>query len=138
MADKKPAANSLAGRIDTLEEFYEFMLAYASQGLRGDEEAPGPDVREYLERADAALDGLARAAGAAVAEIVGAAGEDFAEFIKVLGDDADKARTGIRIVKTKSRISSQLIDNLNGSIHLRAVLTDLFLIDELLKEPDAG
>jgi hypothetical protein len=26
-----------------------------------------------------------------------------------------------------------LIDNLNASIHLRALLTDLFLVDELLK-----
>jgi hypothetical protein len=26
-----------------------------------------------------------------------------------------------------------LIDNLNASLHLRALLTDLFLIDELIK-----
>jgi hypothetical protein len=31
------------------------------------------------------------------------------------------------------RISSQLVDNLNASIHLRAVLTGLFLADEVLK-----
>jgi hypothetical protein len=30
-------------------------------------------------------------------------------------------------------ISSQVVDNLNASIHLRALLTDLFLIDEVLK-----
>jgi hypothetical protein len=30
-------------------------------------------------------------------------------------------------------ISSQLIDNLNASIHPRALLTDLFLLDEILK-----
>ena len=30
-------------------------------------------------------------------------------------------------------ISSQLVDNLNASIHLRALLTDLFLIDEVFK-----
>ena len=30
-------------------------------------------------------------------------------------------------------ISSQLIDNLNASIHLRALLTDLFLMDEIFK-----
>jgi len=30
-------------------------------------------------------------------------------------------------------IGSQVIDNLNASIHLRALLTDLFLIDEVLK-----
>jgi hypothetical protein len=30
-------------------------------------------------------------------------------------------------------IPSLLIDNLNASIHLRALLTDLFLIDQALK-----
>ena len=30
-------------------------------------------------------------------------------------------------------ISSQVVDNLNASIHVRALLTDLFLIDEILK-----
>ena len=30
-------------------------------------------------------------------------------------------------------ISSQMVDNLNASIHLRALLTDVFLVDEVLK-----
>ena len=30
-------------------------------------------------------------------------------------------------------ISSQVIDNLNASVHLRALLTDLFLVDEILR-----
>jgi hypothetical protein len=30
-------------------------------------------------------------------------------------------------------ISSQLVDNLNASIHVRALLTDVFVIDELLR-----
>ena len=29
--------------------------------------------------------------------------------------------------------SSQLVDNMNANIHLRALLTDLFLIDEIIK-----
>jgi len=29
-------------------------------------------------------------------------------------------------------MSSQLVDNLNANIHLRALLTDLFLVDEAL------
>ncbi len=39
----------------------------------------------------------------------------------------------MRLVLAQSTISSQLIDNLNASIHLRALLTDLFLVDEILK-----
>jgi hypothetical protein len=38
-------------------------------------------------------------------------------------------------VRAQASIGSQLIDNLNASIHLRALLTDLFLMDEVLKSP---
>ncbi len=137
MADEKQDADSLAGRINTLEEVYEFLLAYAAQGRLGDEDAPGYDVRAYLERAGGALDGLADAARTAVEKNDNAASADYADFIEVLGDDAHKAGTCINIIKAKTLISSQLIDNLNASIHLRALLTDLFIIDEALKEPEA-
>jgi len=40
-------------------------------------------------------------------------------------------------VLAQSSISSQLIDNLNASIHLRALLTDLFLISEVVKRKHA-
>ena len=39
----------------------------------------------------------------------------------------------MQLVLAQPSISSQLVDNLNASIHLRALLTDLFLIDEVLK-----
>jgi hypothetical protein len=41
----------------------------------------------------------------------------------------------LRLVLARADISSQLIDNLNASIHLRALLTDLFVVDEALKPP---
>ena len=47
--------------------------------------------------------------------------------------DATKASAAVRLVLAQPSISSQLIDNLNASIHLRALLTDLFLLDEALK-----
>jgi hypothetical protein len=57
----------------------------------------------------------------------------YQEFIEVLGEDAQKAQAAIRMVLSLPSISSQLTDNLNSSIHLRTLLTDLFLIDEVLK-----
>ncbi len=39
----------------------------------------------------------------------------------------------MRLVLAQPGISSQLVDNLNASIHLRALLTDIFLVDEVLK-----
>ena len=40
----------------------------------------------------------------------------------------------LQLVMAQPSISSQTIDNLNASIHVRALLTDLFLIDEILKD----
>src|SRR5260370_19563181 len=51
-------------RCDAIEECYEFMLAYAAQGLPNDETSPR--VREFLRRAVSALDGLAESCRAAV------------------------------------------------------------------------
>ena len=51
----------------------------------------------------------------------------------MLDRDAQDSLAAIELVLAQPAISSQLIDNLNASIHLRALLTDLFLIDEILK-----
>jgi hypothetical protein len=121
---------STAERIDAIEEAYEFCLAYAAQGRRGNEAGTGSEIRRFLEDALAALDGLADAAAAD-------APDDAAvqSFLEVLRNDAAKASAAIRLVLARPAISSQLVDNLNASIHLRALLTDLFLIDESLKSP---
>ena len=46
---------------------------------------------------------------------------------------ASDAQASVQLALAQPSISSQLVDNLNASIHLRALLTDLFLIDEVLK-----
>ena len=49
----------LNARINTIEEAYEFMLAYASQGLSSDQGSDvGTQAREFLKRCDGSLDGL--------------------------------------------------------------------------------
>ena len=55
------------------------------------------------------------------------------DFGETLAADAINARRAVELVISRSQVSSQLIDNLNASIHLRSVLTDLFLIDEAFK-----
>ncbi len=39
----------------------------------------------------------------------------------------------MELVLAQPAISSQLIDNLNASIHLRALLTDIFLLGEVIR-----
>jgi hypothetical protein len=56
---------------------------------------------------------------------------------QVLQKDAVSTRAALRLVMAQPSISSQLIDNLNASIHFRALLTDLFLVDEAIKATTA-
>jgi len=60
-------------------------------------------------------------------------GDAAQKFLDVVRGDAIKAGAALRLVLAQPNISSQLVDNLNASIHLRALLTDLFLLDEALK-----
>ena len=47
--------------------------------------------------------------------------------------DARASQAAVQLALAQKVVMSQLVDNLNASIHLRALLTDLFLIDEALK-----
>jgi len=124
----------LKARCDAIEECYEFMLAYAAQGVvneAGNQSAS--ELRTFLGRADAALADLADACRAEVARGGFEPADRYLDFIEVLDRDARSALAAVRLVMAQPSISSQLIDNLNASIHVRALLTDLFLIDEILK-----
>ena len=129
-----PASDGLKQRIEIIEEAYEFMLAYAAQGVSGEEEEGGAtEIREQLKRSDDALEGLARLLrGLVKNKKLKPAGQCQA-FIDIVETDSRYAQAAIQLVLAQRAISSQLIDNLNALIHLRALLTDLFLIDEILK-----
>lgn len=121
----------IATRIETIESAYEFMLAYAAQGRTGSEQAGSSQVRQFLVDLESALDGLAATAAESL-ETNGDMSEADFNFVDVIEDDARKARAAVRIVLGQDAISSQLIDNLNACVHVRAMLTDLFLLDEVL------
>ena len=118
----------LVERIEVVEQAYELMLAYAAQGRQNDTDDSG-SIRRFLMRADAALDGLAACLRTSVADRA----EEYADFIDVLEQDARRTRAAFRLVLSQRALNSQLIDNLNASIHIRALLTDIFLIDETLE-----
>jgi hypothetical protein len=124
----------ISARCDAIEKCYEFMLAYAGQGLGGNEgSSSSAQVRDYLERAVDAISGLADAYAAVVKRESSNRAVQYSAFLGVLERDARDSLAAIDLVLAQNTISSQLIDNLNASIHLRALLTDLFLIDEILK-----
>jgi hypothetical protein len=101
------------------------MLAYAAQGRIGED--PGDDIRDWLGRAEAGL------ALIAVMSPPNGGGGDEAAFVDQVRQDAARARVAMRFVMAQRAIGSQMVDNLNATIHLRTLLTDLFLLDEALK-----
>jgi hypothetical protein len=126
--------DEITTRCAAIEECYEFMLAYAGQGLSGGEgSASSGQVRDQLRRAVEALTGLAEAYAAAVKRENLQPARPYQTFLEVLERDARDSLAVVELVLAQATLSSQLIDNLNASIHLRALLTDLFLIDEILK-----
>jgi hypothetical protein len=126
----------IGSRCEAVEECYEFMLAYAAQGLASDEGSrSGGQIREFLQRAVQALAGLTEACAVAVREECLEPADKYLAFFAVLDRDSRDSLAAIELVLAQRTISSQLIDNLNASIHLRALLTDLFLVGEILRNP---
>jgi hypothetical protein len=124
MTSATDGPSTLADAIDVIEDTYAYMLAYAAQGRLREE--PGDDsIRDRLRQADAAL--------AIVADMAPGGGDDHVAFVGMVRHDAARARTALRFVLAQRAIGSQIIDNLNASIHLRTLLTDLFLLDEASK-----
>jgi hypothetical protein len=121
-------ATEIQKHCEAIEECYEFTLSFAARGLTNDE---GGELRAHLTRAVAAMRGLELSCAETVAQQPGPAGK-FEAFFAVLKRDADSALAAMELVLAQPAIGSQLIDNLNASIHLRALLADLFLVTEIL------
>ena len=126
-----PQSADVAAAIDTIEATYDLMLAYAAQGRAREAEDP-MGVRQGLRNALAALDVLAAASPESLNAPAGEATLAAAAMLDVLRDDARKSRAAFAFVLAQPSIGSQIVDNLNASIHVRALLTGLFLIDETL------
>ena len=127
------AREQLKERIDTIEESYEFMLAYAAQGLSTDEASKaGASLREYLGATSAALQSLAPLFAGVIDEEGLTPRETYAEVVEIVREDARKSAAMVRLTLAQPAISSLLVDNLNASIHIRALLTDVFLLDEII------
>ena len=110
-------SNTLQNHIETVERGYEFLLAYAAQGRESDQ---GSEVRDILTSMHDAASGIKASLS----------GDD--GYAEIVVDDSRKSLAAISLVLAQDKISSELVDNLNASIHLRALLTDLFLLSETL------
>jgi len=122
------------GRCDVIEECYQFLLGYAAQGLPTDEGSPSSrGVRNELQQAHEALVGLHESCRRAIDDQQFEPAEKYDAFCSMLEHDVRNSLVAIELVLAQPAISSQVIDNLNASSHLRALLTDLFLIGEIVR-----
>ncbi|MDA1372158.1 MAG: hypothetical protein O2971_15525 [Proteobacteria bacterium] len=118
----------LEASVETIESGYEFLLAYAAQGRpAGAETGPGPHARPTITDMAEAMKTIA-----------GALADSQDDFERVIAEDCRKAGAAINFMLAQEKIGSEMVDNLNASIHLRAVLTDLFLYSEALKPLATG
>ena len=128
------AKEELSRRADAIEGGYEMMLAYAAQGLATDQGAANSgQLRDHLIRFDAALTGLAQAYRDCAAALGVGPADALDGFLKTLDVDAATTQAALRLVLGQPGISSQMIDNINASIHVRALLTDVFVVDEIIR-----
>lgn len=113
-------------QIEQIEEAYEYMLAYAAQG-RSDEGA-GPDgaqIRTFLNQFSKALIKLDDATSVIIAENPSAA-----DFIEAFMSESKVMASILKVLLSRENISSEVIDNTNGLISVRAYLTSLFFLDK--------
>lgn len=131
------ATEALQAHVDVVEETYEFCLAYAAKGVNQQMAASNDRlVRERLEKMAATLEELPASFLALAEERGSESGDRYRAFIEVMQRDSAAGLAAVQLVLAQPGITSQMVDNLNGMIHLRALLTDVFLLDEILR-PDA-
>jgi len=126
MTNTLEQAAAMRAAFDIVEESYEFMLAYAAQGRKHEQVEGGGEsqIRTHLRRMEAALaeceaaigDGLGGAAGAA--------------FSARFRDNLAVTRSVIGLLQAQPSVTSEMVDNTNGLISIRAFLTDVFFIDQ--------
>lgn len=119
-------AAKMRDAFDVIEESYEFMLAYAAQGRKREFEEGGGEsqIRQYLKRFLAALSDLDDALSDGIG---GSSGSEFSDRFR---RDVGVIRSVLEMLLSRPSISSDMIDNTNGLIALRALLTDIFFVDQ--------
>lgn|SRR5690606_1191226 len=124
--------------VDKIEAAYEFMLAYAAQGRDREPSGggAGPSIRAFLGDLESGLLHVTAAARLKMADLP--ASVEALQALEVFSDqlqlDAERALNVLRVVLTAPALSSQLVDNLNASVALRCLLTDLFVLDEAIQQ----
>lgn len=128
MTNTLEQAAAMRAAFDIIEESYEFMLAYAAQGRKQEQSEGGGEsqIRTHLRRMESALADCEAAIGSGLGA---AAGEAFTARFR---DNLAVTRSVIALLQANPSVSSEMVDNTNGLITIRAFLTDIFFIDQVV------
>ena len=126
-----PKPGPLADTIGTIEASYEFMLAYAAQGRDDESRDTAPSIRNVLTDLSQAIGSLEAHLRTAITAL-GANGAKLGIFVDIVGQDAKRAKAVVDVALSVPSISSLLIDNVNATVHVRTLLTSVFLMDEAM------
>lgn len=123
--------------IEKIESAYEYMLAYAAQGRKSEPaESEGTlSIRAFLESLVWGINNITSGfdESAKTLGLNETSTQVIENFKNILKRDAESALAVVELVLNVPSISSQVIDNLNASTHVRSLLTDIFVMDEVLK-----
>ena len=123
--------------VNDAEEAYEYMIAYAGQGIGREVRITQVDqIRQYLEQL---VDGLEQAIEAAgkIPDEFSVDGEEYYEpVIEELERELIEAKDILNLLIQQERITSQQVDNLNGMSVFQSVLMKLFFLEEVTKHLD--
>jgi hypothetical protein len=124
--------NRIRERIDAIEACCDFMQACGAQGLSTDSRArSGRRLRVLMAEAISAMKGIAEHCATVIDVDTIEAADRLMALLAVLDRDAGDSLAAMELVLAQPVISSWLIDNLNGSVHLRGLLGDLVVLSEV-------
>ena len=117
-------AKKIRDSLEIIEESYEFLLTYGAQGRKHETEDKGPSkIRECLRLFENALEKIQDVDLSVFAN-------DISDFNKRFLDDLQVVRSILKSLLELPVITSDMIDNTNGLIVIRSVMTSLFFIDQ--------
>jgi hypothetical protein len=133
------SSSQLQNCIEKIEASYEYMLAYAAQGRKtepaGTGDSKNPSIRDFLKELIWGMENVTACFMEEVHQLrlEESSMQQIQKFETTLSADAKSALSVVFMVLDAPTLSSQLIDNLNASTHVRTLLTDLFVLDEVIK-----
>lgn len=128
MTSNTEQAITIRDAIEVVEEAYEFMLAYAAQGRKqeGQEGGGESQIRNYLKRLVESLGSLETASKD------GVGGPEGEAFVERFLDDLAVTKSAAGLLLATPSITSDMVDNTNSLVPVRALLTEIFFIDQAL------